>query len=268
MVVSTFLSNFANTIKNNITMNKSDSIVIIPTYNEKENIEKIIRAIFALEKCFHILVIDDGSPDGTADIVKTLISQDFPDRLFIIERKGKLGLGTAYIAGFKWGLSHGYQYIFEMDADFSHAPSDLPRLYSACANEGFDLAIGSRYISGVNVVNWPIGRVLMSYFASIYVRFITGFKIHDTTAGFKCYKRRVLETIDLDAIRFKGYAFQIEMKFTTYKCGFKIKEVPVIFVNRVEGVSKMSGGIFSEAFFGVIRLRLDGWFKKYPKPKD
>ncbi len=249
-------------------MNKSDSIVIIPTYNEKENIEKIIRAIFALEKCFHILVIDDGSPDGTADIVKTLISQDFPDRLFIIERKGKLGLGTAYIAGFKWGLSHGYQYIFEMDADFSHAPSDLPRLYSACANEGFDLAIGSRYISGVNVVNWPIGRVLMSYFASIYVRFITGFKIHDTTAGFKCYKRRVLETIDLDAIRFKGYAFQIEMKFTTYKCGFKIKEVPVIFVNRVEGVSKMSGGIFSEAFFGVIRLRLDGWFKKYPKPKD
>lgn len=249
-------------------MNKSDSIVIIPTYNEKENIEKIIRAIFALEKCFHILVIDDGSPDGTADIVKTLINQDFPDRLFIIERKGKLGLGTAYIAGFKWGLSNGYQYIFEMDADFSHAPSDLPRLYSACANDGFDLAIGSRYISGVNVVNWPIGRVLMSYFASIYVRLITGFKIHDTTAGFKCYKRRVLETIDLDAIRFKGYAFQIEMKFTTYKCGFKIKEVPVIFVNRVEGVSKMSGGIFSEAFFGVIRLRLDGWFKKYPKPKD
>ena len=247
-------------------MNKSDSIVIIPTYNEKENIEKIIRAVFAPEKCFHILVIDDGSPDGTANIVKSLIESDFRDRLFIMERQGKLGLGTAYIAGFKWGLEKGYDYIFEMDADFSHAPSDLPRLYSACADEGYDLAIGSRYISGVNVVNWPIGRVLMSYFASKYVRFVTGFKVHDTTAGFKCYKRRVLETIDLDSIRFKGYAFQIEMKFTTYKCGFKIKEVPVIFVNRVEGVSKMNSGIFGEAFFGVIRLRLDGWFKKYPQP--
>ena len=249
-------------------MNKSDSIVIIPTYNEKENIEKIIRAIFALEKCFHILIIDDGSPDGTASIVKRLMKDEFPDRLFIIERKGKLGLGTAYIAGFKWGLEHDYEYIFEMDADFSHAPSDLPRLYSACADEGYDLAIGSRYISGVNVVNWPIGRVLMSYFASMYVRFVTGFKVHDTTAGFKCYKRRVLKTIDLDSIRFKGYAFQIQMKYTTHKCGFKIKEVPVIFVNRVEGVSKMSGGIFGEAFFGVIRLSLDGWFKKYPKPID
>lgn len=246
-------------------MNKSDSIVIIPTYNEKENIEKIIRAVFALEKCFHILVIDDGSPDGTAAIVKGLMQQEFADRLFLMERTGKLGLGTAYIAGFKWGLAHGYDYIFEMDADFSHAPSDLPRLYSACADEGYDLAIGSRYISGVNVVNWPIGRVLMSYFASKYVRFVTGFKVHDTTAGFKCYKRRVLETIDLDAIRFKGYAFQIEMKFTTYKCGFKIKEVPVIFVNRVEGVSKMNSGIFGEAFFGVMRLRWDGWFRKYPK---
>ena len=246
-------------------MNESDSIVIIPTYNEKENIEKIIRAVFALEKCFHILVIDDGSPDGTAAIVKGLMQQELADRLFLVERTGKLGLGTAYIAGFKWGLAHGYDYIFEMDADFSHAPSDLPRLYSACADEGYDLAIGSRYISGVNVVNWPIGRVLMSYFASKYVRFVTGFKVHDTTAGFKCYKRRVLETIDLDAIRFKGYAFQIEMKFTTYKCGFKIKEVPVIFVNRVEGVSKMNSGIFGEAFFGVMRLRWDGWFRKYPK---
>ena len=249
-------------------MNESDSIVIIPTYNEKENIEKIIKAVFALEKCFHILVIDDGSPDGTAAIVKSLMQETFPDRLFLMERSGKLGLGTAYIAGFKWGLAHGYDYIFEMDADFSHAPSDLPRLYSACADEGYDLAIGSRYISGVNVVNWPIGRVLMSYFASKYVRFITGFKVHDTTAGFKCYKLRVLETIDLDAIRFKGYAFQIEMKFTTYKCGFKIKEVPVIFVNRVEGVSKMNSGIFGEAFFGVMRLRWDGWFRKYPKPVE
>ena len=249
-------------------MNESDSIVIIPTYNEKENIEKIIRAVFALEKCFHILVIDDGSPDGTAAIVKGLMQQEFTDRLFLIERTGKLGLGTAYIAGFKWGLAQGYDYIFEMDADFSHAPSDLPRLYSACADEGYDLAIGSRYISGVNVVNWPMGRVLISYFASKYVRFITGFKVHDTTAGFKCYRRRVLETIDLDAIRFKGYAFQIEMKFTTYKCGFKIKEVPVIFVNRVEGVSKMNSGIFGEAFFGVMRLRWDGWFRKYPKPVD
>ena len=249
-------------------MNESDSIVIIPTYNEKENIEKIIRAVFALEKGFHILVIDDGSPDGTAAIVKGLMQQEFTDRLFLIERTGKLGLGTAYIAGFKWGLAQGYDYIFEMDADFSHAPSDLPRLYSACADEGYDLAIGSRYISGVNVVNWPMGRVLMSYFASKYVRFITGFKVHDTTAGFKCYRRRVLETIDLDAIRFKGYAFQIEMKFTTYKCGFKIKEVPVIFVNRVEGVSKMNSGIFGEAFFGVMRLRWDGWFRKYPKPVD
>lgn len=249
-------------------MNESDSIVIIPTYNEKENIEKIIRAVFALEKGFHILVIDDGSPDGTAAIVKGLMQQEFTDRLFLIERTGKLGLGTAYIAGFKWGLAQGYDYIFEMDADFSHAPSDLPRLYSACADEGYDLAIGSRYISGVNVVNWPMGRVLMSYFASKYVRFITGFKVHDTTAGFKCYRRRVLETIDLDAIRFKGYAFQIEMKFTTHKCGFKIKEVPVIFVNRVEGVSKMNSGIFGEAFFGVMRLRWDGWFRKYPKPVD
>ena len=249
-------------------MNASDGIVIIPTYNEKENIERIIREVFKLPMNFHILVIDDGSPDGTAAIVKQLIEREFGDRLFIIERSGKLGLGTAYIAGFKWSIERKYNYIFEMDADFSHAPTDLPRLYDACEYDGYDLAIGSRYVSGVNVVNWPMGRVLMSYFASKYVRFITGLPVHDTTAVFKCYKRRVLETIDLDAIRFKGYAFQIEMKFTAYKCGFKIKEVPVIFVNRVFGTSKMSGGIFSEALWGVIRLRLDGWFKTYPKPKD
>lgn len=247
----------------------SDSIVIIPTYNEKENIEKIIRAVFGLEKVFHILVIDDGSPDGTAGIVHSMIDKEFSVRLFILERSGKLGLGTAYIMGFKWALEHGYDYIFEMDADFSHDPKDLPRLYNACADEGYDLAIGSRYVSGVNVVNWPIGRVLMSYFASKYVRIVTGFSVHDTTAGFKCYKRRVLETIELDKIRFKGYGFQIEMKYTAHKIGFRIKEVPVIFVNRREGVSKMSGGIFGEAFFGVMRLRLDGWTRKYPPmPKN
>lgn len=245
-------------------MNKSDSIVIIPTYNEKENIEKIIRAIFALDKFFHILIIDDGSPDGTAAIVKHLMQTEFQQQLFIIERSGKLGLGTAYITGFKWALLKEYEYIFEMDADFSHDPNDLPRLYAACHDEGYDLAIGSRYVSGVNVVNWPIGRVLMSYFASKYVQFVTGFNVHDTTAGFKCYKRSVLQTIPLDRIRFKGYAFQIEMKYTAYKIGFKIKEVPVVFVNRREGTSKMSGGIFGEAFFGVMRLRLDGWFRKYP----
>ena len=249
-------------------MNSSDSIVIIPTYNEKENIEKIIRAVFGLEKCFHILVIDDGSPDGTAAIVERLMSTEFSDRLFIIKRRGKQGLGTAYITGFKWSLEHKYDYIFEMDADFSHNPNDLPRLYHATHDEGFDLAIGSRYVSGVNVVNWPIGRVLMSYFASQYVRIVTGFKVHDTTAGFVCYRRRVLETIPLDEIRFKGYGFHIEMNFSAYKIGFKIKEVPVVFVNRREGTSKMSGGIFSEAFFGVMRLRLDGWFRKYPQIVD
>ena len=248
-------------------MNNSDSIVIIPTYNEKENIENIIRAVFALGKCFHILVIDDGSPDGTAAIVHRLIDTEFADRLFIKERSGKLGLGTAYIAGFKWALEHNYDYIFEMDADFSHDPNDLPRLYAACHDEGYDVAIGSRYVSGVNVVNWPIGRVLMSYFASKYVRFVTGFNVHDTTAGFKCYRRCVLESIPLDQVRFKGYAFQIEMKYTAYKMGYKIKEVPVIFVNRREGVSKMNGGIFGEAFFGVMRLRWDGWFRKYPVAK-
>ena len=246
-------------------MRESDSIVIIPTYNEMENIEKIIRAVFGLEKSFHILVIDDGSPDHTGDKVEELIEKEFKGSLFCLHRKGKLGLGTAYITGFKWALEHGYEYIFEMDADFSHDPNDLPRLYAACHDEGYDVAIGSRYVSGVNVVNWPIGRVLMSYFASQYVRLVTGFKVHDTTAGFKCYKRRVLETIPLDQVRLKGYGFQIEMKFTAYKIGFKIKEVPVIFVNRREGVSKMSGGIFGEAFFGVMRLRWDGWFRKYPK---
>lgn len=240
----------------------SDSIVIIPTYNERENIEKIIRTIFNLEKIFHILVIEDGSPDGTATIVKGL-QTEFPERLFIIERKGKLGLGTAYITGFKWALERHYEYIFEMDADFSHNPSDLPRLYEACSAKGADVAIGSRYVSGVNVVNWPMGRVLMSYFASKYVRFITGLPIHDTTAGFKCYRHRVLETINLDQIRFKGYAFQIEMKFTAYKHGFKITEVPVIFINRELGTSKMNSSIFGEAIFGVIRLKIHSWFHKY-----
>ena len=234
----------------------SDSIVIIPTYNEKENIEKIIRAVFGLEKEFDILVIDDGSPDGTAGIVKRLMADEFNGRLFIVERSGKLGLGTAYIAGFKWALAKGYDYIFEMDADFSHDPNDLPRLYAACHDEGGDVSVGSRYITGVNVVNWPMGRVLMSYFASKYVRFVTGIPVHDTTAGFVCYRRRVLEDINLDKIRFKGYAFQIEMKYTAYKKGYKVAEVPVVFVNRREGTSKMSGGIFSEALFGVIRLRL------------
>lgn len=237
-------------------MDKSDSIVIIPTYNEKENIEKIIRAVLGLgPHAFNILVIDDGSPDGTAAIVKRLMEDEFKNRLFIIERRGKLGLGTAYIAGFKWAIEQKYDYIFEMDADFSHDPKDLPRLYEACATDGADVAIGSRYVSGVNVVNWPMGRVLMSYYASKYVRTVLGVKLHDTTAGFKCYRRQVFEAIDLDAIRFKGYAFQIEMKFTAYKLGFKIKEVPVIFVNRREGTSKMSGGIFGEALFGVMRLR-------------
>ena len=243
-------------------MQTSDSIVIIPTYNERENIENIIRAVFGLEKTFHILIIEDGSPDGTAAIVKTL-QQEFPDRLFMIERKGKLGLGTAYITGFKWALEHSYEYIFEMDADFSHNPNDLPRLYEACAVQGGDVAIGSRYVSGVNVVNWPMGRVLMSYFASKYVRIVTGLPIHDTTAGFKCYRRQVLETIDLDHIRFKGYAFQIEMKFTAYKCGFKIIEVPVIFINRELGTSKMNSSIFGEAVFGVIKLKVNSWFHTF-----
>lgn len=233
----------------------SDSVIIIPTYNEKENIEAIIRAINDLEKKFDILVIDDGSPDGTATIVKGLMEDEFAGKLHIIERSGKLGLGTAYITGFKWAIEQKYDYIFEMDADFSHAPSDLPRLYAACHDEGYGVAVGSRYITGVNVVNWPIGRVLMSYYASAYVRTILGIKLRDTTAGFVCWKREVLETISLDDVRFKGYAFQIEMKYTALRLGFKIKEVPVVFVNRELGTSKMSGGIFGEAFFGVMRLR-------------
>ena len=247
-------------------MQTSDSIVIIPTYNERENIENIIRTVFRLEKEFHILIIEDGSPDGTAAIVKTL-QQESPERLFMVERKGKLGLGTAYIAGFKWALAHTYDYIFEMDADFSHNPDDLPKLYKACAEQGGDVAIGSRYVSGVNVVNWPMGRVLMSYFASKYVRFITGIPVYDTTAGFKCYRRQVLETIELDKIRFKGYAFQIEMKFTAYKCGFNIIEVPVIFINRELGTSKMDSSIFGEAVFGVIKLKVDSWFHTFPQKK-
>lgn len=247
-------------------MDSCNSLVIIPTYNEKENIEAIIRAVFALpEYKFDILVIDDGSPDGTASIVRGLMEGEFYGRLDMLERSGKLGLGTAYITGFKWALQHKYEYIFEMDADFSHAPADLPRLYDACAKNGAGVSVGSRYVSGVNVVNWPMDRVLMSYFASKYVRAITGVRIHDTTAGFVCWTRKVLETIDLDGIRFKGYAFQIEMKFTAYKLGFKIEEVPVVFVNRRLGTSKMNSSIFGEAVFGVLRLRLDsirGKFKK------
>ena len=243
-------------------MQTADSIVIIPTYNERENIENIIRAVFGLEHGFHILVVEDGSPDGTANIVREL-QKEFPERLHMIERSGKLGLGTAYIAGFKWALEREYEYIFEMDADFSHNPNDLPRLYAACHDGGNDVSIGSRYVSGVNVVNWPMGRVLMSYFASKYVRLITGLPIHDTTAGFVCYRRRVLQTLDLDSIRFKGYAFQIEMKFTAYKYGFRLKEVPVIFINRELGTSKMNSSIFGEAMFGVIRLKWESLFKKY-----
>lgn len=230
-------------------------VVIIPTYNEKENIEKIIRAVFALEGGYHILVIEDGSPDGTAGIVRGL-QAEFPDRLFMIERSGKLGLGTAYITGFRWAVGQGYDYIFEMDADFSHNPADLPRLYDACAKDGADLAIGSRYCNGISVINWPIGRVIMSYYASVYVRSVLGMKVYDTTAGFKCYSRKVLETIDLDKVKMKGYGFQIEMKYSAYKLGFKIREVPVIFVDRTEGTSKMSSSIFGEAFWGVMGLRL------------
>ena len=244
----------------------SDSIVIIPTYNEKENVENIIRAVFGLEKEFNILIIDDGSPDGTADIVKGL-QNEFPERLFLVERQGKQGLGTAYICGFKWAIEHKYDFVFEMDADFSHNPNDLPKLYAACTGQGADVAVGSRYCNGVNVVNWPLGRVLMSYYASVYVRFVTGMKVQDTTAGFKCYRREVLETIELDKIHFKGYAFQIEMKFTAYKCGFKIIEVPIIFINRVLGVSKMNSSIFGEALFGVLKLKWWSFFRKYPKRK-
>ena len=245
-------------------MQQAERIVIIPTYNERENIENIIRAVFGLEGGYHILVVEDGSPDGTAAIVRRL-QGEFAGRLHMVERSGKLGLGTAYIAGFRWALERGYEYIFEMDADFSHNPQDLPRLYEACATGGADLSIGSRYVSGVNVVNWPMGRVLMSYFASKYVRLITGLDIHDTTAGFVCYRRRVLATIPLELVRFKGYAFQIEMKYTAVQCGFRVTEVPVIFVNRELGTSKMNSSIFGEAMFGVMRLKWDGWFRKYPK---
>ena len=242
-------------------MNKADSVVIIPTYNEKENIENIIRYVFSLEKEFHILIVEDNSPDGTADIVKRLI-EEFPERLFIEQRKGKLGLGTAYIHGFKWALQRGYDFIFEMDADFSHPPKDLLRLYEACS-KGADMAVGSRYVDGkISVVNWPIGRVIMSYYASWYVRLITGMRIGDATAGFACYKRQVLEQIKLDKIRFVGYAFQIEMKYTVFKKGFKIVEVPIIFTYRVFGESKMSMKIFKEAFFGVFSLKFRNW-KKY-----
>ena len=242
-----------------------ERLVIIPTYNEKENIESIITAVMELPLEFNVLVIDDGSPDGTAEIVKKLMAGPYAGRVHLVERSGKQGLGTAYIAGFKWAIEHKANYIFEMDADFSHNPNDLLKLYDACANNGAHLAIGSRYVTGVNVVNWPMGRVLMSYFASKYVRFILGVDIHDTTAGFVCYKRQLLETIELDKIRFKGYAFQIEMKFTAYKCGAKIIEVPIVFVNRVLGTSKMSGGIFSEALLGVVKLKLNSWVRKYPQ---
>jgi len=242
----------------------SKALVIIPTYNEKENIEKMIRSIFSLPASFDMLIVDDGSPDGTAAIVRS-IQISYPERLFLFEREGKQGLGTAYILGFEWAIKMTYDYIFEMDADFSHNPQDLLLLHQACIN-GADLAIASRYKSGVNVVNWPIGRVLMSYFASMYVRFITGMKIYDTTAGFKCYRRRVLEAIELDRIKFKGYAFQIEMKFTAWKLGFHIVEIPIVFTDRREGTSKMSGGIFNEALWGVLRMKLRSIFWDY-KPK-
>ena len=242
-----------------------ERLVIIPTYNEKENIEAIITAVMELPILFQVLIIDDGSPDGTADIVKKMMQGKYKGCIDLIQREGKQGLGTAYIAGFQWAIEHKANYIFEMDADFSHNPQDLLKLYDACAVQGADLAIGSRYVTGVNVVNWPMGRVLMSYFASKYVRFVLGVDIHDTTAGFVCYRRKTLETIELDKIRFKGYAFQIEMKFTASKCGAKIIEVPIIFVNRVLGTSKMSGGIFSEALLGVIRLKISSWFRKYPQ---
>jgi dolichol-phosphate mannosyltransferase len=240
----------------------ADALVIIPTYNEIENISNIIDAVISQPETFDVLIIDDGSPDGTASVVREKMKQ-YDGRVFLEERKGKLGLGTAYIHGFKWAKRHGYEYVIEMDADFSHNPNDLPKLYKACKEEGADLSIGSRYISGVNVVNWPMGRVLMSYYASAYVRIVTGMSVRDTTAGFVCYKRRVLDTLDLDKIEFKGYAFQIEMKFKAYKHGFKIKEVPIIFVNRELGTSKMNSSIFGEAVFGVIKLRLRSMFTKY-----
>ncbi|MEY4595584.1 MAG: hypothetical protein RIQ47_1994 [Bacteroidota bacterium] len=240
----------------------TDSLVIIPTYNEKENIEKMIRKVFSLPHDFHLLIIDDGSPDGTAKIVQSLMTE-FNGKLFLEQRSGKLGLGTAYIHGFKWALHRSYEFIFEMDCDFSHNPDDLLHLYAACAKEGADMSIGSRYIKGANVVNWPIGRVIMSYYASVYVRIITGIRVMDTTAGFVCYRKKVLETIELDRIRFIGYAFQIEMKFTAWKHGFKITEVPIIFTDRTEGTSKMSKGIFKEAILGVIQMKWKSFFRNY-----
>jgi dolichol-phosphate mannosyltransferase len=242
----------------------SDSLVIIPTYNEKENISRIIQAVFRLSHSFHLLIVDDNSKDGTAEIVKDLMMQ-FPSQLYMEQRAGKMGLGTAYIHGFKWALQRSYEYIFEMDADFSHNPEDLVALYNACKKDGADLSIGSRYITGVNVVNWPMGRVMMSYFASMYVRIITGMSIRDTTAGFKCYSRKVLETIDFSKIKFVGYAFQIEMKFATWKLGFNVVEVPIIFTDRSEGQSKMSGSIFKEAIFGVLAMKIKSWFGSYRK---
>ena len=240
-----------------------EKLVVIPTYNEKENIEKIIRKVFSLEGDFHILIVDDGSPDGTADIVKKL-QEEFPERLQLIQRSGKLGLGTAYITAFKWALENGYEFVFEMDADFSHNPDDLIRLYKACKEDGADMSIGSRYCNGVSVINWPIGRVVMSYFASYYVRKVLRMKVYDCTAGFVCYSRKVLDTIDMDRVKMKGYGFQIEMKYTTHKLGFRIKEVPIIFVDRKEGSSKMSSGIFGEAFWGVIAMR----FRKFRPKKE
>lgn len=242
----------------------SDSLVIIPTFNEKENIQKIIKAVFSLLKPFHVVVIDDNSLDGTAELVKQLM-QEYPDALHLEQRAGKLGLGTAYIHGFKWALQRNYQFVFEMDADFSHNPEDLQHLYNACKHNGADLSIGSRYIKGVNVVNWPIGRVIMSYYASAYVRLITRMPVRDATAGFKCYTRKVLETIDLSKIKFMGYAFQIEMKFAAWKCGFNVVEVPIIFTDRQEGKSKMSTGIFKEAVLGVIQMTIKSWFRDYKK---
>jgi len=244
----------------------TNAIVIIPTYKERENIRAIIEAVFSLSKSFHLLIVDDNSPDGTAEIIEELQSvYNTPQetKLHLLKRPGKLGLGTAYITGFRFSIEKGYDYILEMDADFSHDPKDLVNLYDACAEQGYDVSIGSRYATGVNVVNWPIGRVLLSYFASSYVRLITSMPIRDTTAGFVCYKRKVLETIPLDKIKFVGYAFQIEMKFSAWKYGFKLKEVPIIFTDRTKGESKMSAGIFKEAFFGVLQMTIQSWFKKY-----
>jgi dolichol-phosphate mannosyltransferase len=244
----------------------SRNLVIIPTYNERENIEKMVRKVFSLSVPFHLLIVEDNSPDGTASIVRNL-QIEFPERLHMHERKGKLGLGTAYIAGFKWALENDYDLIFEMDCDFSHNPDDLERLHDA-VKRGADVAIGSRYISGINVVNWPLGRVLMSYFASLYVRLVTGMKVMDTTAGFKCYRRKVLQTIDFESIKLKGYGFQIEMKFTAWKHGFYIVEVPIVFTDRKEGTSKMSGGIFNEALWGVMKMKINSYFRKYEVPAE